>query len=86
MDMPLDVSQTEFLGHNRVGGCEGSGLLCSTPATPVPLWGSSSDPNIITPKWACFQVVVALAISSFVIIPIALAIILDPTMTGTFSK
>ena len=83
MDMPLDVVQTEFLWHSRVGGCGGNGLLHSSP-TPAPLWDSWSDPDINAPKWACFKVMVALISSPFVIIPITLSIILDHTMTGTF--
>ena len=49
------------------------------------LRGNWSDPDMTTLKWACLKVMVALASTPFVIIPIALSIILDSTMTSTFS-
>ena len=39
--------------------------FAASPSPLVPLWGSWSDPDITAPKWAFFQVVVALACSLF---------------------
>ena len=84
MDMLLDTVQTEFLRCGRAGGCRGSDPICRIPIALAPQWGSWSVPGITAPKWACFQVMVALNSSPFVIIPNALSIILDPTMSSTF--
>ena len=85
-DMPLDIVQREFLRHNRVRVAEGAAPSAASLFPLAPLWGSWSNPDIITLKWACLQVMVALASSPFVIIPIALSIIVDPTKTRTFSE
>ena len=82
-DMPLDIVHTEFLGYSRVRGCRWSNPLSVPPASAL-LQGSWSNPDITAMKWTCFQVMVALTSSPFVIIPITLSIILNPTMTGTF--
>ena len=58
------------------------------PGAPVPLAhsrGICSDPDITVLEWACLQIMVALASSPFVIIPISLLIIFDPTTTSIFS-
>ena len=81
----LDIIQREFLGCSRVRGCRG--LPPFAALLPLaPSWGSWSNQDIAAVKWACFQVVVALTSSPIMIIPITLSIILDPTMTGTFSE
>ena len=51
-----------------------------------PKWRNDDPPcGMDALKWACLQIAVALAGLAFVIIYIALLIILDPTMTATFS-
>ena len=81
MDVPLDIAQAELPIHSGVRGCW---RVCPLPEVPILLRGSWSDLNMTTLKLACQQVVVALASPPFMIIPIALSIILDSTMTGTF--
>ena len=86
MDMPLDIVQREFLRYCRDRGSGGSNPLHSIPICLVLLWGSWSDPDITTLKWACLQITAVLTGSPFVIIPITLSITLGPTMASTFSE
>ena len=84
VDMPLHIIQKEFLKCGMVGSDGGAAPFAAFPSPCTLFQGSWSDPDITAPKSTCFQVAVALASSPFVIIPIALSIIVDPTMTGTF--
>ena len=79
MDVPLDIVQVE-----SIRGCRGVTSLQDT-CPLVHSQASWSNHNMTALKWACFQVVVSLASSPFMIIPNALSIILDFTMTGIFS-
>ena len=83
---PWMSSRQNSLGAVGSGAAEGVIPLSAHPSPLVSLQGNWSDQDITAPKWVCFQVKVALTSFPFVIIPITLSIILDPTTTSTFSE
>ena len=85
MDLPLDIIQTEFLGCSRVGGCRGSDPLHSNPVPHI-FAGQLKWPRHNNSEVGQFPCSSCSHKSPFVIIPITLSIILDLTMTGTFSE
>ena len=82
---PWMLSRQNSFGAVGTGAVEGVDPF-AVPQTPMLLQGTWSDPDITALKWACFQDMAALTSSPFMIIPIALSIVLDPTMTSTFSE